>query len=255
MALSITPGYDYTVNEVPTKAKFEAAAAGLEITGLDLNVISGTIQAILFGDTTGASGGKPPAEGWIWVDPAGNRNVQFRAYPGSIAPSPLSTTDTRADVRMWRAAGGWETSRLLTQGFMAGDSLFFGQHMWVQGSPTFRVRDERLDMDVDNTFPFVSAHDVASPASSARLVGRGMVFLYVGANVTEYSINTHRPGFLTDSTNQIGMGIHSQFKQTKRFYAGAVLGPAPGSSTVSGGNTYPYATGWFTTKTAGKPLP
>lgn len=72
--MQITPGYDFTVNEIPTRAKLETMTAGMSITGLDISQIDTTLIGIKSGDTTVSL----PAEGWLWLDPSGGLWVKNR---------------------------------------------------------------------------------------------------------------------------------------------------------------------------------
>ena len=236
MALEITPGYDFTVNEVPTHNKFLQQALGLEITGIPLDRIQESIQAIVFGNISGASGAVPPAEGWLWVDPGGNRVTKWRP---DLA---------RKDIRMWSSQGGWETSRARTRGFMAGYNIFAGFHMWHGAG--YVSHESRLDMDLNFSPWFVSAHAVDSPASSTRLIGRGLCDAWASTQATEVYLRTHRPGILTDLAGQFGWRILNQYDGFKPHFAGTVMGPTAGSCTVTG--VGPRVAAWFVTRNLGR---
>ena len=242
MAIEITPGYDFQPTEVPTRDKFLQQALGVQISGIPLDRLQESVQAIVFGDTTGVSGGDPPAYGWIWVDPAGNR-VSFMNrifyYDGD---------GDRENVRTWRASGGWETSRLLTQGNSAGFDIGVGLHMWHNGA--YRAVENRNDMDLDFSPWAVSAHNVASPATNTRLLCRGLGEARVGSQVTEIHLRTRRPGILTDATGQFGWRVLNQFDGFKPHFAGTVLGPALGACTVT--SVGPIVSAWFVMRNLGR---
>lgn len=251
MALSIIPGKDFSVNEVPTRAKFLEAALGLQIGGIPIDRIEGTIQAIVFGNVTGASGGEPPAEGWIWVDPAGNRvvsasNVNF-GHP---------TIGAAVDHRMWRSAGGVETARFRAVGASPGFNIPLGQHLWSGlGDQTFRVEDRKLDMDLGSTPWGMAAHAADSPASNLRVVLRGMSTALTSAQATEIHLRTRRPGILTDAAGQAGWRVLNMFDGFKAHFAGTVMGFADGSThaTADGHDSiFPETAVWLTLRTFGR---
>lgn len=83
--MTITPGYDFTVNEVPTRLKLETMTAGMSITGIDISQIAATLIGIKKGDTSTSL----PSEGWLLHDPPGGLWVLTR----------------HGRVHLWR--GGW----------------------------------------------------------------------------------------------------------------------------------------------------
>lgn len=96
--MTITPGYDFTINEVPTKAKFTAMLAGISLTAIDVVQIS----ANLIGETIGDTSASMPLEGWLRVDPAG----------GIWVITASNVSEPAAQVKIDRANwGGWETLR------------------------------------------------------------------------------------------------------------------------------------------------
>lgn len=92
MAVTITPGFDFEVNGIPTKELLELMTAGMSITGIDIS----QIDATLVGMKDEPSSVSLPSEGWLWLDPMGAIHVK--------------TSDGL--VRFYRAQwGGWETNR------------------------------------------------------------------------------------------------------------------------------------------------
>jgi hypothetical protein len=90
--MKITPGYDFTTTEVPTKAHLQQMISGGEVYGIDISQINST----LIGIKTADSSVSLPAEGWMWTDVAGCVWVRSRFGP----------------VKLWRGGwGGMETRR------------------------------------------------------------------------------------------------------------------------------------------------
>ena len=69
----ITPGYDFTVNEVPTKEKLELMTAGMSITQIDISQINTALIGVLVGSTNPSL-----PEGWIRRGPSGSLFVSSR---------------------------------------------------------------------------------------------------------------------------------------------------------------------------------
>lgn len=91
--MQITPGYDFSVNEIPTAAKFGLMATGMSVTGIALAQIDTTLVGVRQSDTSDIS---LPSEGWLWNDHIGSLWVQGRNGP----------------VKLFRANwGGWESRR------------------------------------------------------------------------------------------------------------------------------------------------
>ena len=65
--MQIVPGYDFTVNEVPTRAKLEAMTAGMSLTGIDISQIATSLIGTKKGDTSTSL----PSEGWLLHDQPG----------------------------------------------------------------------------------------------------------------------------------------------------------------------------------------
>lgn len=98
MPVQITPGYDFAVTEIPTKANLQAMAAGLSITGIPLSQFAVTLNIISINDTTSVS--NLPNEGSLWVDQHGN--IWGRTRFG--------------DLKVRKYDGGWESNRFRSIG-------------------------------------------------------------------------------------------------------------------------------------------
>lgn len=91
MAATITPGYDFQVNEIPTRAKLTAMLAGISLAAITRTQIDANIINAVYGD----SGTSLPGEGWIWVDRTGN----------------VWTTSRWGLTKLRRTGGGMSTMR------------------------------------------------------------------------------------------------------------------------------------------------
>lgn len=226
MAITILPGYDFSVDEIPTRVLLERMARDLQITGVPAEQFSGTITAVVFGDASGVSGGQPTDVGWIWVDPGGNR---------VIGVSPSGDSQPRENARLWNAAGGWETSRYLVRGNAVPDKVDHGQHLW-QTSTAFQIGDLRLNMVADDHIPYGFAQEnLASPVTNGRILGRGLSVALVGSTVAETNLRRRRPGILTTNTNQATWDTRdsTDSNKTRPMRAGIVMGRSHGSTGQS----------------------
>ncbi len=91
--MNIVPGYDFSVNEIPTRAKLGLMASGMSLTGISLDQIDGSVIVVTVTDGTQTS---LPAIGWLWVD--GRANIWGRTEFGNVI------------VR--KSEGGWESNRI-----------------------------------------------------------------------------------------------------------------------------------------------
>lgn len=240
MALTIVPGYSFAVNEVPTKALFERMVRDMQVSGVDAGLIEGGLTAIVYGDSSGTSGSQPSGVGWIWVDPGGNRVVQPNSRPDLKDGVPF------ADVRLWVAAGGWETVLIRQPGT---GPIPGGQHLWY--SADFRVNDLQQDMDLDFTPVGFADVSTASPATNARVTCRGMGEVSVATQVTESLLKIRRPGILTDNINQSTWKVLDTFTGDKAHFAGIILGRS--HATLSGGSfAADKVAAWFVARNLGK---
>lgn len=91
--MNIVPGYDFSVNEIPTRAKLGLMASNLSLTGISLDQVDSSVIVVTVTDGTQTS---LPAIGWLWVD--GRQNVWGRTAYGNVI------------VR--KSEGGWESNRI-----------------------------------------------------------------------------------------------------------------------------------------------
>jgi len=140
MALSITPGYDFTVNEVPTNAKIQLMLTGMQINDIPKGSIDGSLSGVLYGWLTGTTMATLPDEGSILWDISGNMWVK---------------TNTGV-VNLWRSGmGGYESVRV-----KCGDPLEPAQNNPI-GVANWYGRIESLvasNLDFDNVFYRVAAN-------------------------------------------------------------------------------------------------
>jgi hypothetical protein len=94
MAMTIVPGYDFSVNEVPTNSKLTSMLGNISLTGIDLTQIDGSLVMIRLETDTSM-----PAAGWLRTDTLGNLKGAQIGGTGS----PLNVYRGN-----W---GGWETQR------------------------------------------------------------------------------------------------------------------------------------------------
>lgn len=121
---SVVPGYDFSVDEVPTFGKFIAQAQGLELSGLEFSDLSDLTNYLFNGQASGGSGATQvdSTEGGMWVDTSGEVWVTTRVF-GWWGSSGYSGSEyARVPLfKLWR--GGWDTIR----GNIGDDSNNFGK--------------------------------------------------------------------------------------------------------------------------------
>jgi len=74
MAMSITPGYDFGADEVPTQALFHRMLDSATLTGISITQIDTSLIGIKLSDSDVSL----PSEGWIWADQLGCLWVKSR---------------------------------------------------------------------------------------------------------------------------------------------------------------------------------
>lgn len=94
-SVEITPGYDFSTTEVPTKALFQQAASGLTVGKIQFSNVDVSLVASYGGDVSGTTGASLPGEGYLWTDPEGNTWIETVDGP----------------VRLNRNDGGFESKR------------------------------------------------------------------------------------------------------------------------------------------------
>lgn len=158
---TLTPGYDFTVNEVPTRDKFLQAARGLNLGDISDDVIGANFLTVLKGSDTAASGGSPDRVGQIWVAPGGE--IWMRG--------------NRGNVQLWRADGGWETNRFNFDNSGALGTAFPGAGGTFDSAGD-TMADPRINPE-PNRYDTGSGIDVAIQLESGfsgavRYLGRGV---------------------------------------------------------------------------------
>ncbi len=109
---TITPGYDFGIDEVPTFGKFIAQAQGLDITGLEFSDLVDDTSFVFNSPESNGSGASQAdtLEGGLWFDTSGEMHVTIRAY-GWWGSSGYSGPEfIKCPIfKLWR--GGWDTVR------------------------------------------------------------------------------------------------------------------------------------------------
>lgn len=160
--MNITPGYNFSVNEVPTRGLLQTMVAGMSVTGIDVEQISSALATLTLGETGATNTG---TEGKLRVDNCGS----------------LWVCVAQGEVKLWRANwGGWETRRI---------RVGAGQTPW-NASPFPPVARGILgtspvgDTSPSNVYfqPYVGANaqtntwkllETTSSGSYGRILGRG----------------------------------------------------------------------------------
>lgn len=109
MSLSITPGYDFAADEVPTRAKLRLAAGNIQVTDLDWTDVGATVRLMLNGQASEGSGASMAAEGWMYYDARGNTWIRQRWTITDFGMSGV--TEGYSDTPLFRVLGGWATTR------------------------------------------------------------------------------------------------------------------------------------------------
>jgi len=157
--MQITPGYDFGVNEIPTRAKLEAMTAGMSISGVDISQINVALVGIKYQAETTTS---LPAEGWMAHNAQGGLWVESRY----------------GRVQLWRGGwGGMETRRFPVAGFTVVGSLPYkiGEGGTFIAPATAHTAESnvswKLNRQVDNNNQAVAmrALDTATSGSYIRL--------------------------------------------------------------------------------------
>jgi hypothetical protein len=197
MAMQITPGYDFTANEVPTVSKLTTMVAGMSITGIDMSQVAATLLGEVLGDT----GASMPLVGWLRSDALG----------------ALWVRTNNGQVRVYRANwGGWESNRFRAG---AGDNNVVG---WDADTKINTIRGRILNFPSNDTnesnlyiwptggatahISSLKALDSAASGSPMRLVGRGGCPVIVKqADRSSYGM----PAYLEYATFASNYGIES----------------------------------------------
>jgi hypothetical protein len=176
---TITPGYDFGVNEIPTRDKFLAQAQGMSVGDISSDILDANFLTLLIGDTSGASGGLLTDQGQLWISPDGS--VWGRTG--------------RGDVQVHRAEGGWETNRINFVGDNHGEGAGWtmddvATNVSLSGDPDALRYDTGAGIDL-----FITAETTHS--GPMRLTGRGVCryVLESGKAVSESSFRKHSNQF------------------------------------------------------------
>jgi hypothetical protein len=130
MSITVTPGYDFTVHEVPRQETLLEQVNGMSITGIDVTALDSAVVPIMYGDVSQATNSLQTGDtvGTMWVSGIGDIFVQEQS--GAVALSRINY--------------GYETRRFWCE----PDASFPahiepGVNMWTQpavgvGEDTFR---------------------------------------------------------------------------------------------------------------------
>jgi hypothetical protein len=165
--MTITPGYNFDTNEIPTKERLALMTAGMSITGIALSQISTALIGVLIGDTNSTS----LAEGWIRRSPAGGLYVWSRW----------------GEVHLWRGAwGGMESRRYPFAGGGAFAQRVTGHNLaplststtlescvvWTRGTP--------LAADTWRSYKCLDTTPSLAPTVLVGYTGHGRMLLFGG---------------------------------------------------------------------------
>lgn len=192
MAASITPGYDFTVDEVPTKTKIEIAARGMQISALDFNDVDATIRLALNGQESGGSGASMADEGWLYFDARGNMWVKQRWTARDFGMT--GQTESFSDTMLFRSAGGYASSRIpMTD----GTNRNAGRPVQIYGlgsgadnySPAnIGARAQWVITHVEGGMDPFFLEETAVSGSRINMVGRGVTKQFLATGQAHYSI-------------------------------------------------------------------
>jgi hypothetical protein len=100
MAMTIVPGYDFTVNETPMQSTLYQMIAGATLSGIPLSQIDTSLIGIKLGDSDVSL----PSEGWLWKDELGclwvkSRWGNIRIFRGSYGGQETNRYQRGANTR------------------------------------------------------------------------------------------------------------------------------------------------------------
>lgn len=253
MALSITPGYDFTVNETPNTTTVNQTASGLSISGLTLENVAATLIGQLSGNTSGDTGASLPQEAWMWASPDGTIWVETMYTDSDVTeavPTPL-----------WSPGGGWHSTRFKYA--PASGIAIAGQGAIVNISDNLAepnnplsVRHYEKAYNVLNAAHFVGTYSHATPTSGYSgthglvVAGRGVAPMFLHTNTITQAPAAYgwRQNYTTAQWPSLWTAIGPP-DGTRVFFTNTI-GAHPGSS-VSGANytamymSYLFATGMW----------
>jgi hypothetical protein len=189
---TLIPGYDFSVNEIPTRDTLLRQAKFLRVTGIDISSIAATLLGLRTGnsDSTAAS---LPAPGWMWADPEGSVWVETDNGP----------------VKIKRAGGGWESNRYACNvgnsegagpwepGWAAEGTPADAQAAQTDGAGLMTVWKLHFQDTADGSTwraLGLSAQTADSAISFPRIVGRGIAPALVTGTQSAHDMTIRRPG-------------------------------------------------------------
>jgi hypothetical protein len=207
MAVSIIPGYDFGVNEVPNRETLLRQAKNVKISGIGLDQIDATLVGIKSGPDSGTTSASLPAPGWLWADPGGSCWLETDHGP----------------VKLKRAGGGFETRRW-AQTFAPQTPVPRSGHAYTAdpvnaaaqqtegislsagNSEAIGMWDERFVDAADgpnNHSLLWSSETTATGDTYPRLVGRGLTLMHTQGSASPADYCVRAPaGVRAASTNQ-----------------------------------------------------
>jgi hypothetical protein len=247
MSLTIIPGYDFGTNEIPTRSNFQQAAR-VTITGLGFSHVRADITKVIGGQATGGTGATLPAQGYIWVDLAGNTWVKTN----------------NGNVQLNRGGGGYESNRWEINPSTGGINEQRGRGAEVEsgaGATESTLRWRTL-FQAAGSSPLQGLAESSVASGPGRMIMRGMGQFVM--NLTAQGGNQGRNIFLNFGPGammftSVGIGGFWYFFGQKSgglpppaahdWWSGLALGPNSGSSrytnAVPSDVTDAYCMGWF----------
>lgn len=243
MAITIIPGYDFGVNEVPNRETLIRQAKFMKISGIGLDQIDATLVGYKSGTTSGTTGSSLPAPGWMWADPSGSLWLETDHGP----------------VKMHRDGGGFESVRY-AQSYApetidshpgspyladAADSTARqteGVNLGAGASETISLWDEFFsdsNNGVGSNSLMMNAETMPTGTTYPRLVGRGLTLFYVAGSQSHHDFCCRVPGAI-------------RVASTNNHWSGAFITTA---SNVISGNTKEQFYGVFIAPHSGTSLP
>lgn len=224
---TILPGYDFSVNEVPTFGKFIAQAKGIQLQNLQFSDLANDISFLFNSQVTLGSGASQATslEGALWFDPSGHMWANTRVY-GWWGSSGYSGPEFVQVPLFKLRLGGWDTIRA-----MRGDDTTNFARLPVVGdqpaadgySPTaLRRTTNFLAQDSNGPREGGYAHD--TPASGIYFIvgGRGGVRFAAGSIATNTDL-TYRWA-MTSPTSYDQRRVDSPGSTPPSFAVGEIYG-------------------------------
>jgi len=256
MVLSITPGYDFGVHEVPTRETLLRQARNMRVSGIGLDQIDASLVGIKSGTSSGTTSASLPSPGWMWADPGGSLWVE---------------TDHGA-VKLKRAGGGFESVRW-AQSYApevspvhpgspynstpADVNQTEGVNLEAGASESVSMWDALFNNSDNGALSqslMFNAETMASGVTYPRLVGRGITVMHVNGTQSHYDFCLRRPSGVRvlSTTNAWSGGFVSSDSNTilganKEHWYGIFISPHSGTSLAPAAGTaamHGTASGW-----------